>query len=417
MVVDSSTSDSTVRSGASRVALVGWAVGLCLIVVADGEPGWRIVRSLVVLAIALGAAWIERRHRRGAGAVTLALGCVGVVLGGVVGIRFLLAGAVGGRMIGGLLLLAAGLVLLVRGGHELTRGLGRGRFVAIPAVVLAVAIVAGTTLPAVLATNVPPIERGSDTPSALGLVAEDVRFPADDGTELAAWYVPSRNGAAVVVRHGAGSTADDQLPQASVLASHGYGVLITDARGHGESDGRAMDFGWYGDDDITGAVSFLAARPEVDPGRIGVVGFSMGGEEAIGAIAADPRIRAVVAEGATGRTDADQSWFDDVYGVRGRIQLVLEWAEFTLTDLLTAASRPTPLRDAAAAAAPRPILLVVGGRVADERHAAEHIRSGAPDTVTVWEVPDAGHIEGHATDPDEWERRVLRFLDDALLRS
>src|SRR5690606_18659059 len=115
------------------------------------------------------------------------------------------------------------------------------------------------------------------TPAAHGLVAEDVRFDAADGTALAAWYVPSRNGAAVVVRHGAGSTADDQLAQASVLATHGYGVLITDARGHGESDGRAMDFGWYGDDDIAGAVSFLSDRPDVDPGRIGVVGFSMGG--------------------------------------------------------------------------------------------------------------------------------------------
>src|SRR5690606_18911250 len=207
----------------------------------------------------------------------------------------------------------------------------------------------------------------------------------------------------------------DQLAQASVLATHGYGVLITDARGHGESDGRAMDFGWYGDDDIAGAVSFLSDRPDVDPGRIGVVGFSMGGEEAIGAIAVDTRIRAVVAEGATVRTDADQAWFADVYGVRGRLQLGLEWVEFTLTDLLTAADRPTPLVVAAAAAQPRPILLITAERVPDERHAAEFIRDGAPDNVTIWEVPDAGHTGGYATDPDEWGARVTAFLDAALL--
>ena len=67
--------------------------------------------------------------------------------------------------------------------------------------------------------------------------------------------------------------------------------------------------------------------------RIAVLGLSMGGEEAIGAAGADGRIAAVVAEGATGRTDADKAWFADLYGFRGRIQLGLEWLQYTLTDL------------------------------------------------------------------------------------
>jgi uncharacterized protein len=45
-----------------------------------------------------------------------------------------------------------------------------------------------------------------------------------------------------------------------VLARHGYGVLLFDARGHGRSEGRAMDFGWFGDLDVSAAVSFLVAR-------------------------------------------------------------------------------------------------------------------------------------------------------------
>jgi uncharacterized protein len=413
--VDLSESGSVRRPGASDLALGAWTIGLAAIVAADGTAVWRVVRTLVVIAAGVGAVWIGRRHRRTGAGLALALGCAGIVVGGVLGIRFIVAGSIGVRSIAGIVLLTAGLVLVVTAGSVLARNLGPGRLVAIPALVILVAVVVWTTVPAVLATNVPPIDRGTDTPSGHGLVAEDVRFAAADGTRLAAWYVPSRNGAAVVLRHGAGSSADDHLAQASVLASHGYGVLITDARGHGESGGRAMDFGWYGDDDVAGAVTFLAERAEVDGDRIGVVGFSMGGEEAIGAIAADPRIRAVVAEGATGRTDADQAWFDDVYGVRGRVQLVFEWVEFTLTDLLTAAERPAALVDAAAAAAPRPILLVVAGRVADERHAAEHIRGGAPGSVTIWEVPGAGHTEGHGTKPAEWEARVVGFLDDALL--
>ena len=135
---------------------------------------------------------------------------------------------------------------------------------------------------------------------------------------LAGWYVPSANGAAVVLLHGAGSTRSDVLPQAAVLARAGFGVLLVDARGHGGSGGRAMDFGWHGDADIAAATDYLAARPDVDADRIGAVGMSMGGEEAIGATATNRLLRAVVAEGATARTAADEAWLSDRYGTAGR---------------------------------------------------------------------------------------------------
>lgn len=52
--------------------------------------------------------------------------------------------------------------------------------------------------------------------------------------------------------------------------------------------------------------------------------------------------------------------------------------------------------------------------MADEADAAEHIRTAAPDRVSVWVVPGAGHTDGLDTDPVEWEHRVIDFLDDAL---
>ena len=116
---------------------------------------------------------------------------------------------------------------------------------------------------------------------------------------LSGWFVPSRNGAAVVVADGAGSTRASVRAHAEVLAWHGFGVLAFDARGHGRSEGRAMDFGWYGDEDVGAAVAFVRGRPGVDANRIGAVGLSMGGEEVIGAAATNPGIRA----GGGGRRD------------------------------------------------------------------------------------------------------------------
>ncbi len=268
---------------------------------------------------------------------------------------------------------------------------------------------------AVYSTHPPRASLGSSTPADRGLADyRDVEFPASDGVRLSGWYVPSHNGAAVVVLHGSGSTRTAVLGQAAVLARHGYGVLLFDARGMGRSGGRAMNRGWYGDRDVIGALDFLEAQPDVDRSRLGALGESMGGEEAIGAMAADARLRAVVAEGATNRVASDLSWLSDEYGVRGHVQEGLNHVTDALTNLLTPASPPRTLRTAVRAAAPRPVLLITAGRVADERVAARHIAAASPSSVSAWDVPGASHTGGLRTAAREWERRVVGFFDDAL---
>jgi pimeloyl-ACP methyl ester carboxylesterase len=312
-------------------------------------------------------------------------------------------------------MLVGGVTVMIVGARTWLRGrviLGKvaGGAVIVIVTALAVSIVA----PAVAVTNVPPSPITS-TPADHGLDYEDIRVTTDDGVELAAWYVPGTNGAAVVVLHGAGSTRSDTLDQADVLHRNGYTVLLVDARGHGESDGAAMDFGWYGDLDIDAAVDHLLTLDAVDPDRIGLLGLSMGGEEAIGAAAAHERISAVIAEGATARVAADKVWMSDVYGWRGWVQEQIERAQYGLTDLLTDASPPRSLSSAVVDAVDTPFLLIVAGRVADEQHAADHLAAAAPERVTVWTVDGAGHTGGLDAVPGEWERRVVEFFDETLV--
>jgi dienelactone hydrolase len=359
---------------------------------------------------------LDRRRQPPAGAwlVGLAVSAALLAVGVGIGLPWAVATGWSGVTVGGLLALAAGTVGLLASVRAATAGrrsrsrVGRA-LVALVGVALAVYVVA---VP--LAVSDPAPTRLGATPTSRGLAHEDVTLHAGDGTRLAAWWVPSRNGAAVVLRHGAGSTRSSVLDQAVVLARHGYGVLLTDARGLGASEGTSMAWGWYGDDDLAAAVDFVSTVSGVDPTRIAVLGLSMGGEEALGAAGRDRRIRAVVSEGVTGRSAADLGWLVSAYGWRGSVTLAVHRAQTWLADALSAADEPAALGDAAAALPPRRALLIAAGSSADEQHAARAIAARAPDAIEVWVVPGAGHTQGLRRSPDEWERRVTAFLAEAL---
>lgn len=254
---------------------------------------------------------------------------------------------------------------------------------------------------------------GTTTPAAAGLGYDDVSFRTSDGVRLSAWFIPSANGAAVVTVPGAGSNRTGTLQQAAVLAKHGYGVLMVDPRGQGRSGGRAMDAGWYGDRDITAAVSYLQHQPGIDPTRIGVMGLSMGGEEAIGAAAANTAIRAVVAEGATHRTAADKAGYLPG-GVAGAIQRGMDRLTYGTAALLSGAPEPRTLRAAIIRARATPFLLVAGSKAVDEPEAVAYLHRAAPDRVQTWIVTGATHTHGLATAPAAWTERVVTFFDNAL---
>src|SRR5947209_19579580 len=65
----------------------------------------------------------------------------------------------------------------------------------------------------------------------------EVAFESSDGSALRGWWLPSRNGAAVVFVHGSSADRRGLYPQALFLHQHGFGALLFDMPGHGESAG------------------------------------------------------------------------------------------------------------------------------------------------------------------------------------
>ena len=355
----------------------------------------------------------RRAGRVGQGVTALALGIAGTAAGsGLVAAHLAAARLSTAGILAGIML-ATGVFLLAWGAVALIRAIPRWwRLMAIPAALVLLWFVLFPLAMAVMATNRRPGALGAATPARYGLSYRDVAFRTADGVRLSAWYIPARNGAAVALMPGSGSTRSAVLPHAAALARHGYGALLVDGRGHGRSGGHAMDFGWWGGRDIAAAVSFLARQPGVQPGKIAVLGESMGGEQALAATGPDVRIRAVVAEGATGMQLADHGWLPR--GPAGALTRGMEWVEYTAAGLLSGAPRPMSIRESIRTAAPRPVLIIAAGTVPDERAAARWFRAISPATVRTWVVPGAGHTEGLATAPAAWKATVLGFLNASL---
>jgi uncharacterized protein len=125
----------------------------------------------------------------------------------------------------------------------------------------------------------------------LGLTT--VRLVSARNDSIAGWYVPSRNGASLVLAHGTQADRRQLLPAARVLLADGFGVLLLDTPGRGGSSGR-VTLGVAERDAVQAAVAFLSAQPDVRRGAIGVYGFSAGALAVLQAAARDTRIRAIV---------------------------------------------------------------------------------------------------------------------------
>ena len=198
-----------------------------------------------------------------------------------------------------------------------------------------------------------------------------------------------------------------------MLARHGYGVLLFDRRGEGESEGDPNVFGWKGDRDVRAAVEFLRNRPDVDPERIGGIGLSVGGEMMMEAAAESDGLAALVSEGAGIRSLRESSRDSDT---RKRIEAALAHTIVTPAIALFSNSMPPESLDDLAARIASPVFFIYampgqGG----EAELTELYYDSAREPKEIWLVPGAGHTGGIEARPQEYERRVVGFFDDALL--
>lgn len=135
-------------------------------------------------------------------------------------------------------------------------------------------------------------------------IREDVGFSSEGVTCRGWWTVPRAVAAgsrvpAIVLAHGFSGVKEMALDRfAAEFARAGFASLTFDYRGFGASDGEPrQDIDPHAQiTDYRNALSWVRARPEVDPARVGVWGTSYSGAHVLMVAALDRRVKAVVAQ-------------------------------------------------------------------------------------------------------------------------
>ncbi len=240
---------------------------------------------------------------------------------------------------------------------------------------------------------------------------EAITLTAHDGIELAGWYAPPSNGAAILLVHGSGDSREGLRPYAELLAGAGFGVLAVDMRGHGESGGVSNRYGWGAVPDVATAIAFLQDQPDVQ--AIGGLGLSLGAETVLAAAGANPAMRAVVSEGATFRS------LEDYMSLPVNQSLVRNFTSRVLylaVQVFSGTQPPTPsMLDSVTAATTTDFLFIASGTDPDEVDFTALYAAAAGERAEAWIIPDAGHIEGLARHPEEYAEWVITFFEDSLL--
>jgi pimeloyl-ACP methyl ester carboxylesterase len=271
-------------------------------------------------------------------------------------------------------------------------------------------------------------------PAKYGLKYEALSIPArTDGLQIAAWYIPSdENQRVIILVHGYNNSRtngflDEFVSFAASLQQAGFSVMMVDLRGHGESAEARFTFGITERRDVLGAVDWLEEHG-YQPGKIGVLGYSLGAGSVVGAAADEPDIGAV--------------WVDSLFadikpviqdGVTAAVGLpqVLVPSTISMVRLMygydITALRPI---DEITKIAPRPIFmahcqedkLIPISNMDQLSQVAQnsqtwvipncdiHTMNGAPA------IPESfnNHAIGYVLNPEEYTQNVVEFFDTNL---
>jgi fermentation-respiration switch protein FrsA (DUF1100 family) len=200
------------------------------------------------------------------------------------------------------------------------------------------------------------------------------------------------------------------LRLAPSLLAAGFDVLTFDLRGEGESGGEPITFGAREQWDVLGAVREVQAR---GAGRVGVLGFSLGGASSILAAARSPDIAALVVESSF--ADLTQVFTRQLADGYRLPPPVVDYGLSLYRWLSGTDPADVSPVGVIGAIGPRPVLIVQGTADATVpvTDSDRLLAAAAPGTER-WLVPGGRHAESYYADEAGYASRVTGFFSAAM---
>jgi dipeptidyl aminopeptidase/acylaminoacyl peptidase len=252
-------------------------------------------------------------------------------------------------------------------------------------------------------------------PKDAHLPQEDVLITTHDGLKLKGWFVPHpRARATVIFLHGVGDCKTTGVALARMLFNHSFNVFLYDSRRHGESEGNYCTYGYYEKQDVITVIDWLQLRTDVNIGKIGIFGTSMGAAVAIQAASKDSRIAVIVAE--AGFTDLRTIIVDyqkrltklpwhflrNVAMIRSQ-----KFAKFKAYDV-------SPLRDIRKVNVPILFIHGTGDRYIKADY-SEELYKNANQPKDILLIEGATHINQWEVGGTIYENKVIGFLEEYIV--
>ncbi len=278
----------------------------------------------------------------------------------------------------------------------------------------------------------------NDDPSAVGMEFREVSFTSrrsawDAPRQLSGWLIPPQSEGEVmspretrwvVLVHGDGANRSDPqvglIGLAASMRQLGYGLLMFDLRGCGNSEDGEFTGGWRERLDVLGALDYLV-KIGADRARIGVIGFSLGAVAATLACSSPGVVAAVVADSAY-----SDLWemLKRRFRLKSGFSTIIRPGFDLMTQMLIGHRLAAVSPELALSESDTPVLIIHGAR--DEEVPMESARRlarargvseseiDAGDSERIWIHPDAEHVKTYRTVPGEYVARVSEFLSKHL---
>lgn len=233
-----------------------------------------------------------------------------------------------------------------------------------------------------------------------------------DSLRLKAKYIRNEQstGKAVILAHGFRNTGDDMGKLANFYYQEGFDILLPDARGHGESEGNYIGYGWHERLDYLDWIQLLIK----EHGATDIIlhGNSMGAATVLMTSGENlpDAVKGIIADSGYSSVKAElQHQLKNIYHLPS-------FPLLNVTSVITNIKAGYTFEEASTVKQvkknTRPLLIIHGD--ADDlvpTSMGHELYDAAGGEKELWIVPDAGHTKAFDNVTEEYEKRLKDFLD------